>query len=156
MSALADDLTASLSKRPAAIWPQAGVRPPSRPQRLVSSIQGTFILASWRAGARPLPSFTDSIKLPFVNDSFHQLRILASDPLPTQDKGMPIGCFGPCWSPRPKLGRYPYRRLNARSKIANNASGLKGLIRKSFMPAARHCALSSAKALAVMAIIGMS
>ena len=52
--------------------------------------------------------------------------------------------------------RYPSLRLSERSKIANISSGLKGLIRKSFIPAAMQRALSSANALAVMAMIGVS
>ena len=82
----------------------------------------------------------------------------AEQPMPMTGKGrvgsLGEGAAGQVWG---MIGRvYPCRRLNPRNKIANSSSGLKGLIRKSFMPAARHFALSSAKALAVMAMIGMS
>ena len=50
---------------------------------------------------------------------------------------------------------YSPRHSNHLSKLANSCSGLKGLTRESFIPAAKQRVLSSEKALAVMARIGI-
>lgn len=50
---------------------------------------------------------------------------------------------------------YPFRRLSERIKVAKSVSGSKGLIKNSDIPASKQRALSSAKALAVMAMIGV-